>query len=39
MLILQYEMSFTYDSLGRCFRFVYTDVSVVVFFCVATVSR
>jgi len=39
MLILQYNVSFTYDSLGRCFRFVYIYARVGVFFCVAAVSR
>ena len=32
MLILQYNVSFTYDSLGRCFRFVYIYARVGVFF-------
>ena len=32
MLILQYNVSFTCDSLGRCFRFVYIYARVGVFF-------
>jgi len=39
MLILEYKVSFTYDRLGRCFRFVYIYACIAVFFCVATVSR
>jgi len=31
-------MSFTYDRLGRCFRFVYICVCIAAFFCVATIS-
>ena len=38
MLILQYKVSFTYDRLGRCFRFVYIYACIAVF-CVAAVSR
>jgi len=32
MLILQYKVSFTYDRLGRCFRFVYIYACIDVFF-------
>ena len=38
MLILQYKVSFTYDRLGRCFRFVCIYARIAVF-SVATVSR
>jgi len=31
MLILQYKVSFTYDRLGRCFRFVYVYACIVAF--------
>ena len=37
MLILRYKVSFTYDRLGRCFRFVYIYACIVVVF-VAIVS-
>ena len=33
MLILQYKVSFTYDRLGRCFRFVYIYACIAVFLC------
>jgi len=32
MLKLQYKVSFTYDRLGRCFRFVSTYAFIAVFF-------
>jgi len=35
----QYKVLFTYDRLGRRFRFVYIYACDAVFFCVATVSR
>ena len=33
MLILLYKVSFTYDGLGRCFRFVYIYACIAVFLC------
>ena len=30
--ILQYKVSFTYDRLGRCFRFVYIYACITLFF-------
>ena len=33
VLILQYKVSFSYDRLGRCFRFVYIYACIAVFLC------
>ena len=33
MLILQYKVSFAYDRLGRCFRFVYIYACIAVILC------
>jgi len=39
MLILQYKVSFTYDRLGRCFRFVFIYDCIGMFFCVAKFNK